>query len=156
MKRLISFCFLLAVAALATGADVKPRPEIMGVALGMGRDESQARLKSIGSMDQPERKRQEVWAIGDPRISHLIVGYDAEYRVRYVTALARPNGPRISYQEVAGLQNGRLLNNQGHYTLTREIGERPGQFAYVMIAHGRDPQYLDSYSIKRVKEEEID
>ena len=128
----------------------------MGVALGMSRQNAQARLKSIGNLEKEQRKRQEVWAVKDPRISHLLVGYDADYRVRYVTALARAGGPRMRYEEVADLKTAQRLENQGNYKFTWEVGERRGRAAYVMIAHGRDPQYLDSYSIKKLDDKEID
>jgi hypothetical protein len=156
IKRVFGLCLLLALAASAGAAQAKVRPEIMGVALEMSREAALARLKSIGQLEKDDRKRQEVWAIKDPRISHLLVGYDAEYRVRYVTAIARTNGPRMRYQEVADLRSAQRLNNQGNYRFTWEIPERRGQFAFVVIAHGRDPNFLDSYSVKKISEEEVD
>jgi hypothetical protein len=156
IRRICNLCLLLALAGLAGAAQAKVRPEIMGVALEMSREAAQARLKAIGQLEKEDRRRQEVWAIKDPRISHLLVGYDAEYRVRYVTAIARPDGPRMRYQEVADLKSAQRLNNQGNYRFTWEIPERRGQFAFVVIALGRDPNFLDSYSIKKVGEKEVD
>src|SRR5689334_7452809 len=149
-------CLLLALAGLAGAAQAKMKPEIMGVALEMSREAEQARLKAIGQLEKEDRRRQEVWAIKDPRFSHLLVGYDADYRVRYVTAIARTDGPRMRYQEVADLKSAQRLNNQGNYRFTWEIPERRGQFAFVVIALGRDPNFLDSYSIKKVGEKEVD
>jgi len=154
IKRTFILCLLLLSGAVVAQAGV--RPEIMGVALEMSHEAALARLKSIGQLEREDRKRQEVWAVKDPRISHLLVGYDAEYRVRYVTAIARSTGPRMRYQEVADLKSARRLNSQGNYRLTWEVPERRGQFAFVVIAHGRDPNFLDSYSIKKVGEGEID
>ena len=156
IKRICNLCLLLALAGLAGAAQAKVRPEIMGVALEMSREAAQARLKAIGQLEKEDRRRQEVWAIKDPRFSHLLVGYDADYRVRYVTALARTDGPRMRYQEVADLKSAQRLNNQGNYRFTWEIPERRGQFAFVVIALGRDPNFLDSYSIKKVGEKEVD
>jgi hypothetical protein len=149
-------CLLLVVGGFV--AEAKPRPEIMGVALSMSREVAQARLKSIGRLEKEERKRQEVWVLNDPRISHLLVGYDTEYRVRYITAIARNGGPRIRYQEVVDVKQAERSNTQGNYKFTVEVAARRGQFAYVTIVHGRDPQYLDSFSVKRVdpNEKEID
>jgi hypothetical protein len=155
-KRFISLSLLAALVCTAGVAQAKMRPEIMGISLEMSRDAARARLKAIGQLEKEDRKRQEVWAINDPRISHLLVGYDADYRVRYVTAIARTDGPRIRYTEVADLKTAQRLNNQGNYRFTWEVPARRGQFAFVMIAHGRDPQFLDSYSVKKVSEEEID
>jgi hypothetical protein len=149
---------VLGLGSLAAVADPKPRPEIMGVALSMSREVAQARLKTIGRLEKEERKRQEVWAVNDPRISHLLVGYDPEYRVRYITAIARNGGPRIRYQEIVDVKRAERSNTQGNYKFTVEVAARRGQFAYVTIVHGRDPQYLDSFSVKRVdpNEKEID
>lgn len=154
MKRILIVCLL--VVSVAGAAQARVKPEIMGIALEMSRDAAQARLKAIGQLEKEDRKRQEVWAIKDPRISHLLVGYDADYRVRYVTAIARSDGPRMRYQEVADLKSARRLSNQGNYRFTWEVPERHGQFAFVVIAHGRDPNFLDSYSVKKIGEEEVD
>src|SRR5215213_464420 len=140
MKRLLCLCVLLAIGGLAGAVPVKLRPEIMGVALGMSRQNAQARLKSIGNLEKEQRKRQEVWAVKDPRISHLLVGYDADYRVRYVTALARTDGPKIRYQEIADLKTAQRAVVQGNHKFTWEIEARRGQFAYILIARGHDPQ----------------
>lgn len=150
-NRTLTLCLLLALGISATAAPGKLRPEIMGIALDMGRDDARARLKSIGSLEREGRKRQEVWAIRDPRISHLLVGYDTEFRVRYVTAVARSGGPRIRYQEIADVKSAQRVQHQGNYKFTWEVAARSGQFAFIMIAHGRDPQYLDTYSIKKLE-----
>jgi hypothetical protein len=128
----------------------------MGISLEMSRHDARARLKSIGSLEKEDRKRQEVWAVKDARISHLLVGYDAENRVRYVTAVARTDGPKIRYQEVADVKSAQRTVVRGNHKLTWEIEARRGRFAYVLIARGHDPQYLDSYSVKKADQEEID
>src|SRR2546423_3279916 len=156
MKRVLSVCLLLVVSALASAAPGKVRPQIMGIALGMSRDDAQARLKSIGNLEKEERALQEVWALRDPRVSHLLVGYDDESRVRYVTAIARKDGPRIRYQEVADLKHAQRMQSQGAFKFTWEVAERRGQFGYVMIARGRDPRFLDSYSVKKLDQKEVD
>jgi hypothetical protein len=143
-------------SAVANAAAGRLQPQIMGIALSMSRDDARARLQSLGSLEREDRKRQEVWAIKDPRISHLLVGYDAENRVRYVTALARTGATRIRYDEVADPKRAQRQQVQGNYRFTWEVEERRGQFAYVVIAHGRDPQYLESYSVKKIEEKEID
>jgi len=156
IKRILSLGLFVALAGLASAAQAKVKPEIMGISLEMGREAAQARLKALGQLEKEDRKRQEVWAVKDPRISHLLVGYDGENRVRYVTAIARTDGPRIRYQEIAKLKSAQRSNYQGNYRFTWEIPERRGQFAFVVIAHGRDPNFLDSYSIKKLADEEVD
>ena len=156
MKRLASLSLLLVMSVLVSAAAARPRPEIMGISLDMSRDDARTRLKSIGSLEKEDRKRQEVWAVKDSRISHLLVGYDADYHVRYVTAIARPDGPRIRYQEIADLRSAQSTNAAGNRKLTWEIESRRGK-SFIIIARGHDPQYLDSYSVKKAgQEEEID
>jgi hypothetical protein len=154
--RILSLSLLLAVNGLAVAAPAKLRPEIMGVSLDMSRAEAQAHLQAIGKLQKEDRKRQEVWALNDPRVSHLLVGYDADYRVRYVTAIARADGPRIRYQEIADVKNARRLTSQGNYRFTWEVAARSGHSGYFVIAHGRDPEYLETYSVKKLDQEEVD
>jgi hypothetical protein len=157
MKSLLSLSLLLVISVLVSAAAAWPRPEIMGISLDMKRDDAVARLKSIGSLEKETRKRQEVWAIKDARISHLLVGYDADNHVRYVTAIARTHGPRIRYQEVAELKSAQRSITTGNHKFTWEIEGRRGHSAFILIARGHDAQYLDSYSVKKKdQEEEID
>lgn len=146
---------MLVISVLVSAAAARPRPEIMGISLDMKRDDAVARLKSIGNLERETRKRQEVWAVKDTRISHVLVGYDADNRVRYVTAIARPDGPRIRYQEVADLKSAQRSITPGNHKFTWAID---GRHAFILIARGHDAQYLDSYSVKKndQEEEEID
>lgn len=148
--RIATLCLLLAAAVVAHAAASQPRPEIMGISLGMGRDDARKHLKSIGNLEKETRKRQEVWALKDARVSHLLVGYDTNFRVRYVTAIARTGGPRIRYEEFADVKSAQRINTQGNYKFTWEVPAQREQPAYIVIAHGRDPEYLDSYSIKKM------
>ena len=155
MKRLLSLSFLLVISVLVSAAPARPRPEILGISLDMKRDTALARLKSIGSLEKDAGKRQEVWAIKDPRISHLLIGYDMDNRVRYVTAIARTDGPRIRYHEIADVKSAQRSETPGSHKFTWEIEERRGE-SFILIARGRDAQYLDSYSVKKKDQEEID
>lgn len=155
MNRLLILCLLLIVISVpAVVFAGTPQPEIMGISLGMSRADARARLQSIGSLERETRKRQEVWTIKDARISHLLIGYDPDLRVRYVTAIARTDGPRIRYEDVADVQSAQREQNQGNYKLTWQIAARSGHSAYQLIAHGRDPQFLESYSVKKIDEKE--
>lgn len=156
MNRLLNPCLVL-LLTLGVSAIVfagTPQPEIMGISLGMSRADARVRLQSLGTLERETRKRQEVWAIKDARVSHLLVGYDPDLRVRYVTAIARTSGPRIRYEEVTDLKGSQREQNQGNYKLTWQSAARSGHTAYVLIAHGRDPQYLESYSVKKIDRKE--
>ena len=156
MKKLISIALLLVIWIIGSAATARPRPEILGISLDMSRDAARTRLQSIGSLQKEDRKRQEVWAVKDSRISHLLIGYDADYHVRYVTAIARADGPRIRYQEVVDLKTAQGSNTPGNHKFTWEVEEHRGKEAFIIIARGRDAQYLDSYSVKKADQEEID
>jgi hypothetical protein len=144
------------VPGIAIVAAKSPDPEVLGIRLSMSQKDAHARLKGKGKLEKEERKRQEVWALSDRRVSHLIVGFDADYRVRYVTAIARTVGPRIRYSEVGDLKTAEESNNQGNYKFTWRVEARAGHSAYLVVAHGHDPLHLDSYSIKRLDAEEVD
>lgn len=158
MKRILNLGLIvvLTVGVSAIVVAGTPRPEIMGISLDMSKKDARARLQLIGSLQRETRKRQEVWAIKDARISHLLVGYDPDMRVRYVTAIARADGPHIRYEDVAEVKSAQRQQNQGNYKLTWQIAARSGHSGYLLIAHGRDPQYLESYSVKKTDQEEID
>jgi hypothetical protein len=55
---------------------------------------------------------------------------------------------------IACVKHAQRSNYQNNYKFTLEVSARRGQFAYVTIAHGRDPQSVDSYSVKRVDPQE--
>jgi hypothetical protein len=135
-----------------------PRPisEVFGVRLSMSQKDAHARLKKRGSLEKEARKRQEVWAVNDRRVSHVIVGFDPDYKVRYITAIARTGGPPISYSEIGDIGTAQQLKNQGNYKFTWNVPAQRQHPGYLVVAHGRDHLHLESYSIKRLDVEEVD
>lgn len=149
MKIFFAVCCLLLLASACSTASW-PRPEILGVRLGMSRDAAHARLQEIGKLEKQERRQQEVWRLdGDPSYSHLMVAYDREHAsVRYVTAVANEQGRRVQYSDVVSLDGARLDGTQASRTYTQEIPEREGRPGFVARAIGTDPAYLKYYSVK--------
>ena len=143
-------CCLLALAAACAPKD-EPKPEILGVRLGMSREEAHARLQAIGRLEKEERRQQEVWRLnGDPSYTHLMVAYNKEFTsVRYVTAVANEQGRRVPYAEVLNLGSARLESAQSSRTYWQELPERFGRPAFVAKAIGTDPTYLKYYSVVR-------
>jgi len=141
---LVLFLELVVVSAMATVADKSPSPEVLGIRLSMTQKVAHDRMKRKGNLEKEERKRQEVWALTDRRVSHLIVGFDPDYRVRYVTAVARTGAPRIRYSEVGDIQTAKQTSNQGNYKFTWKFAARREHPAYMVVAQGRDPHHLDS------------
>ena len=143
-------CLLLLASACAT--KVEPKPEILGVRLGMTREEAHARLKNIGQLEKEERRQQEVWRLtNDPGYTHLMVAYNKEYTsVRYITAVANEGGRRLRYADVINLGSARAESTPASHTYTQDVSARDGQPGFVAKAIGNDATYLKYYSVERV------
>lgn len=150
MKIVVTVCCLLLLASACSTAR-GPKPEILGVRLGMSRAEAHARLQEIGKLEKEERRQQEVWRLnGDPSYSHLMVAYNKEYTsVRYVTAVANEQGRRVPYAEVINLDSARLESAPSSRTYWQEFPESFGRPGFVAKAIGADPTYLKYYSVVR-------
>lgn len=124
---------------------------VLGLRIGMSREDVHRHLKKIGTLEKEERGRQEVWMLArEPRFGSVLVGFDKEFRVRYVTAIAREGGRRMRYRELAPIQEAQAESANGAYTrYTWEIKPDKKSAGYFLIAEGRDPEYLKSFSIKR-------
>jgi hypothetical protein len=156
MKKLAHLCLLTllliaGVSVAAAGREIKPRRDIVGLRLDMSKEDAHSRLQKIGTLQREERKRQEVWEVRDPYFSHVIVGFDQQSRVRFVTAVAREGGQRMRYSDVANLKKARQegdvsINN---YNYVWELAARGKQPKALVVARGRDPLYLSTYSIKK-------
>ena len=143
-------CLLLLAPACATKTAVEPKPEILGVRLGMSREEAHARLRSIGQFEKEERRQQEVWRLtGDPGYTHLMVAYNKEYTsVRYITAVANEQGRRVRYADVIDLGRARAESIQASRTYTQEMPARDNRPGFITKAIGDDPTYLKYYSVE--------
>jgi hypothetical protein len=150
MRIVVTVCCLLLLSAACSKAS-GPEPEILGVRLGMSRDEAHARLQKLGRLEREERKQQEVWRLeADPSYSHLMVAYDrGGASVRYVTVVANERGRRVPYAEVVNVGGARLDGAQASRTYTQELPERFGRPGFVARAIGTDPTYLTYYSVER-------
>ncbi len=149
-KILVLCCVLFVLAFSAPHVSGKTRGDVLGISPGMSRDAVHGRVQKMGKLEREEHGRQEVWSLkDDARFASLLIGYDGDYRVRYVTALARDAGRRMRYTEIGELKEAHAEKTAGFSRYTWEVKpgrEKPG---YYLIAQGRDPQYLTSLSVKR-------
>jgi hypothetical protein len=143
-------CPLLLLLAAACAASVQPKPEILGVRLGMSREAAHARLKEMGRFEKEERRQQEVWQLtDDPSYSHLMVAYNKDYTaVRYVTAVAKEQGRPVAYAEVIDLGGARAESTPATHTYTQETPARSGLPGFITKAIGTDPTNLKYYSVE--------
>lgn len=150
MKKIaVTLCCLLLLAPACSTAS-KPGPDILGVRLGMTRDEAHARLQTIAKLEKQERKQQEVWRLtDDPSYTHLMVAYNKEYTsVRYVTAVANEQGRRVPYADVIDLGGASMEGTPASRTYTQKTPPRDGRPGFVTKAIGPDPTYLKYYSVE--------
>jgi hypothetical protein len=140
----------LTLMLLSCAKQVGPQPGILGVRLGMSKDEARRVLGPKGQLEKQERKQQEVWALAnDASYSHLIVGYNKEYTaVRFVTAVASDQGRRVPYSEVLDVQKAKLSETANSHTYILEVPPKDGQPGHLIRAIGGDPRYLKYYSIE--------
>jgi len=127
-----------------------PPPEILGIRLGMTYSQARANLSTIAQFKN-EDEGQEVWTLrNDSHYETLIVGFDRERRVRYVTVLASPQRRAVDYSEIADVHRAISSGQPGNLVFTWKARDPKSHIDYLVIAKGSDPHRLSSYSIKRV------
>jgi len=155
MKRFGSISLLVCgIALLVTARESKPERAILGIHLDMPREAAQKRLQEIGKFVRDERKRQEVWEVRDKNFSHLIVGFDAKDRLRYVTAVAREDKEaiRMAYREVGDLKQARQAGDPKikNFNYEWDLPAQNRDPQALASARGRDPEFIATYSLKRI------
>jgi hypothetical protein len=136
------------LVSCATSAPVvsqrAPMSDIMGIRLDMPRDTVRSSLAGTATLEREERRRHEVWTLtADPRFASLIIGYTPEWKVRFVTAVAKPDGVPVRYDEVldTATADHRAAGNTHTWTWST------GSPKYYVIAIG-GPERLEYLSIK--------
>ena len=133
-----------------------PERQILKIELGMTEEKVHERLKAIGTLIRTEEKRQEAWQVRDPRFSHLIVGFNKGKKLRYVTAVARDDkdAKRVSYDEIADLKKARQAGDPkvSNYNYEWELPADKTNPHMLVIAIGRDPKLLSTYTLKSLEE----
>ncbi len=141
-----------AVGSSSSAQDLKR--DILGVHLGMTREEARKRLEEIGTFEREERKQQEIWRVRDASFSHVIIGLSKEGKLRYVTAIARndADAKRLPYSSIGDVSWARqagdpAINNYRFEWTLPAATDQPGT---LVVAVGRDPEFLSTYSLKRI------
>jgi hypothetical protein len=143
----LAFLFLsLSVSAVAK----QPAPQILGLRLGMSYTRAHARLTEIAQFKSQD-EGQQVWTLShDKHYQYVIIGFDRDRNVRYVTAIARPDGQRVSYADVGNLADATRSGGEGNLRYTWKANDKKARFEYLAIAKGIDSRYLNQYAIKRL------
>jgi hypothetical protein len=131
---------------LTVPASAKNGPaDVLGLHPGMSDSEVQHRLEKIGEVVRGMDRAKQTWKLRDPRYEYLVLRYDEDWRVHWVTAFAREGGRRVRYREVGDLSR---ATHTGQHFYTWTIPARSGAGMWTVVARGADPQYLDSISIE--------
>ncbi|MBA3633062.1 MAG: hypothetical protein H0W58_09680 [Acidobacteria bacterium] len=126
--------------------------DILGIRIGMNKEDTIKRLNEIGKLEREERKQQEIWALNnDPHYSHLIVAFDKEnQKVRYITAKAREKGSRLRYSDVIDIAKAQQRSSANNYKYIEDVQANELTPGYTRIASGTDPDYLNYFSLKEL------
>jgi hypothetical protein len=124
--------------------------EILGLHIGMPKNEAQKILRQIAVFDRDEQKNQQVWRLkDDPRFGYLAVGYDQEDRIRYISAFVNKSTvkEKVSFQEIGDLNKAKKEIIKPHYRYIWDVPARDDRPAYQVIAYGDNPDFLTILSL---------
>ena len=145
-------CFLLCGTVHVSANE--PSRDICGIDLKLGKAEVEQRLKEIGTFERDERKRQQIWRVRHPSFSHIIISFDKEERLRFVTAVAREDGEakRVRYADIGDLKQARQAGDTAvnNFKYEWELPAENDQPRTLVVARGRDPEFLTTYSLKKL------
>jgi hypothetical protein len=149
MKRAAFLAFLV-VSSSALAVGKQPAPQILGLRLGMSYTQAHARLNEIGRF-KSEDEGQQVWTLRyDKHYQYLIIGFDRDRNVRYITVIARPDGQPVNYSDVGNLADATRSGGEGSLRYTWKVNDEKGGFEYLAIAKGKDHRHLNRYAVKRL------
>lgn len=125
--------------------------DILGISIGMSKENADRRLREIGKFIREEGKRQQVWMLNDnPNLGHIAIGYSENNQVRYVTAFAKPrDGQPLPYKNVGDLSAAKeeiAGPNRRYIWQVPAQGDTPG---YSVIARGGNAEFLSSYTLSK-------
>jgi len=153
LKNLLALLLLGLIAfGCSNSSKTQSVSDILGIRIGLSKEDATKRLNEIGKLDHEERKQQEIWVLNnDPHYSHLIVAFDKEKQlVRFITAKARENGTRLRYSDVMDISNAKLTSSANNYKYILEVQAKESTVGYTKIASGTDSNYLTYFSFKEL------
>lgn len=159
IKRGLTLPFLLLLlltmpqcARIQQQSSVQLPADILGIYVGMKKEDANKRLGEIATFERNERKQQQMWRLNnDTRFSHLAVGYDKEDKVRYVTAFvdATTAKERIRFSDVGDLSKAKNEILEPHYRYIWDVPPVNGRPAFSVNIYGDNPQSLSFYSLSK-------
>ncbi len=153
MKKILAGTFLFWLVLLNAGnADAQTKHDVLGLEVGMNKEDVIKRLQKIGSKERDERKQQEIWKLtDDSHYSHIIIAFNKENKVRFITAKAHESGKRVRYSDVIDIKKARQMGAVNNYKYLLEMPARGKKPGYKVIARGQDQNYLTYFSIEELE-----
>ena len=134
---------LLVCSAFPASAGRAPS-DLLGLYPGMTDTDAHHVLQKLGGIVRGEGKPKQTWKLKDPRYGYLVLRYDENWRIHWVTAFAREGGRRVRYRDIGDPS---LATHSGQHFYDWKIPARRGAGTWSLVARGSDPKYLDSISI---------
>ncbi len=131
--------------------------DILGISVGMDKDAAQKRLSEIGELQSEDRETGNLWRLkDDARFKHLVVAYDAENRIKFVTALVdeKTAKERVRFSEIGDLETAKKEEFAPNYRYTWEVLTADGKPAYSVSIYGTNPEHLTIFSLTKPLEAE--
>lgn len=150
MKKILTYTFLFwATLLVSFNVQAQTKPDVLGLEIGMNKENAVKRLQTIGKKERNERKGQEIWNLsGDPRYSYIIVAFNKENNIRFITAKAREGGKPIRYSDVINIKKARQDGTVNNYKYVVEVPSHGKELGYRIVARGQHKDYLTYYSIE--------
>ena len=153
MLKNLLFVLLLCLISFSCSKSSKAElsSDILGIRIGMPKEDTIKRLQEIGKLSSEERKG-EIWILNnDPHYSHIIIAFDKEKKdVRYITAKAREDGTKVRYSDVVDISKAKLLSSPNNYKYIQEVQANGSSPSYSRIASGTSADYLNYFSLKEL------
>jgi len=152
---------LMSLACYSAGASAQEiQRQVLGIHFRLAKEDVHKRLKEIGSFVRAERKGQEIWQVRDASFSHLIVAFDKNAKLRFVTAVSRedPEAKRVPYGQIGNVEKARQAGDPGikNFNYEWDLPSQDGHPHLLVIARGRDSTFLTTYSLKKVPDESVE
>lgn len=157
----VLFVLLLAMVNCASknsaANSVELPKDVVGIKLGMSKEEAEKRLKEIGQFQADAEKRQQIWTLrDDPNFSSVAIGYNKEGKIRYITAFSEKDKVKepLRFKDVGDISKAKEEITEPHRRYTWKIDASENYPEYIVTIYGADPEFLSTYSISGLERED--
>ena len=126
--------------------------EVLGLHPGMSDIEVRERLQKIGEVVRGQDLLKQTWKLRDKRYGYLVLRYDENWRMHWVTAFAREGGRRVRYGDIGDLS---LATHTGQHFYSWIVPANSGAGSWTVVARGSGPRYVESISISTAMRQDL-